>query len=115
MKTQIAGFILRAGDKAKTADFYSKLGLGVHEHEHGGPVHFEILDILQNSVTEIYQKSEKFAVDALMIEVSSIDKTLEIVKEFGIKPKTDLKEVTDMKFIYINDPDGRDIMLIEKR
>ncbi len=115
MNSRIAGFILRAMDKVVTADFYSKLGLSLREHEHGGPLHFEILDASQNFVTEIYQKTEKFAMDAVMIEVGSINDALKIVKEFGIIPKTELKEMVDIKFMYITDPDGRDVMLIEKR
>ncbi len=115
MYTRIAGYILRAEDKKITADFYSRLGLGVREHEHGGPLHFEITESSPDSVVEIYQRTNAVSVDALMIEVDSINDALKIVKEFGILPKTALKETIDMQFIYINDPDGRGVMLLEKK
>ena len=115
MKASIAGFILRAADKAVTADFYSQLGLGVREHEHGGPLHFEVTGVSPDFVVEMYKKTDRFNVDALMVEVGSIDTALDVAKKFGIFGKTEMKEAADMKFIYITDPDGRDVMLIEKK
>ncbi len=108
--TQIAGIILRTPQKQITADFYSTLGLNLHEHSHGGPVHFECLDISSDFVAEMYQASPTFTRDALMIKVESIQNTLQ---KLNIAPKTEIKTVGDIKFTYIADPDGRDIMLIE--
>lgn len=115
MPTQIAGIILRAKDKHLTAKFYAELGLTTDEHGHGGPKHYEMLPLSLKYAVEIYQQSSRFAGDALMLEVESISQELAVAAMFNIKPKSDEKNNDDMKFIYITDPDGRDVMLIEMK
>lgn len=115
MAAQIAGYILRARDRHKTARFYEELGLCTKEHQHGGPKHFEMGPLAKSCVAEVYQWSESFPQDALMLNVDSISSTLEIAARYGIEPETEVRDVTDMKFIYIKDPDGRTVMLIEQK
>ncbi len=113
--THILGVVLRAMDSPQTAQFYSALGLTVFEHEHGGPRHYAVEKISGDFVLEIYRKSENFKRDALMVEVESITAALAVVQKFGIEAHTELKDTGSMKFIYITDPDGRDVILIQKR
>ncbi len=114
--TKIGGFILRCKDRKITAKFYSKLGLTTNEHQHGGPLHFEVEPIVDELVVELYAASEKFPRDAIILMVDSINKALKAVKDLGIKPKTAKIKSQNLffSFIYITDPDGRDVMLIEK-
>ncbi len=114
MTTKIAGFILRCEDRNRTAKFYAKLGLTANEHQHGGPLHFEVGSFDENPVVELYIKSARFSRDAIMLEVDSIAAALAVAKEFGIEPKPDRGIFKDFIFEYITDPDGRDVMLIEK-
>mgnify|MGYP001602530872 CR=1 FL=1 len=113
MATQVAGYILRAKDRHTTARFYQELGLNTKEHRHGGPKHYEMGTLTDACVMEVYQWSELFPHDALMLSVDSISNALGIAATYGIQPRTELREMPEMKFIYINDPDGRAIMLIE--
>ena len=119
MTTKIAGFVLRCLDKKITADFYSKLGLTTTEHQHGGPSHFQLEPLAYKNtemVVELYSLSKQYAKDAVMLYVDSIPKALAIAKDFGIEPKTaDVSVAKDFLFIYITDPDGRDVMLIEEK
>lgn len=115
MATRIAGIVLRTRDRHVTAQFYARLGLATHEHQHGGPKHFEIGPLSPDYVVEIYQGTEIFDQDAIMLEVDSIADAIAVAAEFGISPKTDIRGSESMKFIYITDPDGRDVMLIEKK
>lgn len=114
-KIFISGIVLRSKDKIKTAEFYSRLGLVAHDHQHGGPMHYEVKDISKDFFVEIYQNSEKFCRDALMIEVEDMQDTLDVLKEFYVNEISELRETATMKFIYIKDPDGRDVMLIEQK
>jgi hypothetical protein len=114
-KILISGIVLRAKDKIRTADFYSKLGLITHDHEHGGPMHYEVREVSKDFVVEIYQNSERFCRDAIMIEVDHLQNTLKVIKEFCMNESFDLKETETMIFAYIKDPDGRDVMLVEKK
>ncbi len=119
MATKIAGFVLRCKDKKITADFYAKLGLTANEHQHGGPVHFQLgplADKETEMVVEVYNLSNQYTKDAIMLYVDSIPRALAIAKDFGIEPKSpDVLENKGFLFIYINDPDGRDVMLIQEQ
>ncbi len=112
-KTFISGIILRSKDKIRTADFYSRLGLVTHDHQHGGPLHYEVKEVSKDFVVEIYQRSEKFPRDAVMVEVENIQSTLDAVREFYTIESDDVKETGLTRFTYIKDPDGRDVMLVE--
>jgi hypothetical protein len=114
MPTRIAGVVLRASDRHATASFYARLGLTTREHEHGGPKHYEIGPSSEGFVVEAYAKSAAFPRDAVMVEVDSIEAALEALVEFGTRTRTALKVAGDMKFVYVSDPDGRDVMLIEQ-
>lgn len=113
MPTQIIGFVLRAGDRNVTAQFYEKLGLKAKEHQHGGPMHHEVGPLAEGFVVEIYKKSLAFATDAIMIGVDSLEEAIRAVAEFGIAPKGEIKEIESTRFVYVTDPDGRDVMLIQ--
>lgn len=116
--TKIAGFVLRCADKKITADFYSKLGLTTTEHQHGGPPHFQLEPLADKNtemVVELYSLSKQYAKDAIMLYVDSIPKALAIAKDFGIEPKTEIKEIKNFLHVYITDPDGRDVMLIQEQ
>ncbi len=115
MAAQIVGYILRAKNKQVTARFYEELGLSSREHEHDGPRHYELGPFIKNCVAEVYSWSESFPQDAFMLNVDSISDALEITARYGISPVTELRNGTNMKFIYINDPDGRVVMLIEPK
>lgn len=115
MPTQIAGYILRANQRHVTARFYEELGLVTNEHQHGGPKHYEIKPQADNCVTEVYQRSESFPHDTLMLNVDSISNSLAVAIRYGLTSQTELRETADMKFIYIKDPDGRSLMLIEPK
>ena len=109
MATRFAGTVLRAADKHATARFYERLGFEAHEHEHGGPRHYEIGPVASSAVVEVYARSTAFTGDAIMIEVDSLDAALAAVLEPGAAPK----DAGAFRFAYVTDPDGRDIMLIE--
>ena len=115
MATTIAGFILRAANRQETARFYAELGLRVNEHQHGGPIHHEVGPMSDGCVMEVYTRSPAFSQDALMLNVDSIDVSLQVAAKFGIQAKTDARDMGDARFIYIADPDGRPLMLIEKK
>lgn len=115
MTARVAGLVLRTGDKHLTARFYKELGLAAREHEHGGPKHYEVGPLSEDCVLEIYQASERISKDTLMLEVASIKAALLVAGRFGIKLCTELKEVGDARFVYITDPDGRYVMLIERK
>lgn len=109
---RVAGIIFRAGDPRVTAQFYADLGLSTNEHQHGGPVHHEIGPFTEKSVLEVYQASQRYGTDALMVEVASIEAAL---KQVSILEPVSVIDGHDMRFTYIRDPDGRSVMLIEKK
>lgn len=111
--TKIAGMVFRARDRVRTARFYSDLGLQENEHQHGGPVHHELGPMSENAVVEIYQSSATFTTDALMIEVPSIERALEIIATYDIVPEIEPRQASDIWFCYVQDPDDRLLMLIE--
>ena len=115
MATQIAGFILRSNDCQRTTRFYAELGLVENQHQHGGPQHYVIGPLTDDCVAEVYTRSDRFPQDTLMLCVDSIDTALEIAGRYGIKPQTQLSKGSDMDFIYITDPDGRPVMLIQNK
>jgi hypothetical protein len=114
MATRFAGTILRAADRHATARFYERLGLNAHELEHGGPRHYEVGPLAPDAVMEVYVKSAAFNRDAIMVEVDSLDAALAAVLEPGSAPKAGPKDAGAFRFAYVSDPDGRDVMLIEK-
>lgn len=114
MKTTVAGFILRTGNRVETSKFYAELGLNIKEHRHGGPIHNEVGPMSQECTLEIYLRSQTFTEDVLMLNVNSIDEALCTASKFNIQPQTALLKMQDSNYIYITDPDGRSLMLIEK-
>ncbi len=110
----ISGLILRCQDKGATALFYLRLGLTTHEHEHGGPRHFEVGPISPDFVAEIYKASERFPRDAIMVQVGSLAAALEVLKEMKVAPVSEVTVLPGYRFIYARDPDGRDVMIMEK-
>ena len=115
MAARFAGIVLRAADKHATAKFYERLGLKSHEHEHGGPRHYEIGPLAPGAVMEVYAKSATFSGDAVMVEIDSLDAALAAVLAPGEAPKVGPKDTGTFKFAYVTDPDGRPVMLIETR
>ncbi|MEY2665804.1 MAG: hypothetical protein RLZZ480_909 [Candidatus Parcubacteria bacterium] len=108
MTAQVAGFILRALDRERTALFYQALGLHAHEHEHEGPLHFELGPTDPACVAEVYRRSDNFPTDALMVKVLSLDTALS-----NIHATPNIREVGDMRLAYVTDPDGRSVMVYE--
>ena len=117
MKAAIAGFVLRCKNRQNTANFYSHLGLTVEdEHQHDcGPMHFSLKPTIEELAVEIYTASNSHPTDAFMLEVDSIEDVLATVKNLGIEPKMPIKNIgIKFRFTYITDPDGRDVMLLQK-
>ena len=116
MPTEIAGFIFRSGNKTLLARFYSDIGLKTNEHQHEGLRHYEVTPLSDNGVLEIYSTSQSFSQDALMLYVDSLSGTLSVIAErYNIYPEYEIKETLDSFFTYIKDPDGRLVMLIQKK
>ena len=118
MAAKIAGFILRAHHKGATARFYRALGLELHEHRHGdGPLHFEMGPNSGELVSEIYLRSDAFDRDAVMIEVPSIKRALDAIRDDFLfyQRENAVKEVKGLRFVYVLDPDGRHVMICEKK
>ena len=118
MPTKIGGFVLRCADKKITADFYAALGLTTTEHQHAGPSHFGVEPLADKKtefIVEIYDASARYAKDAIIVWVDSIARALAIAKDFSIEPKAEIKVVNNFLRVYITDPDGRDVMLIQEQ
>jgi hypothetical protein len=117
MSTKLVGIVLRADNKHVTAQFYEKLGLTKEdEHQHGtGPKHYGLNPVSPEYVVEIYASSPAFITDAIMLEVDSITEALLVAAQFSIAPELPVKDAGPFTFVYITDPDGRDVMLIEKK
>lgn len=115
MPAEVKGIVFRSKDKSVTAQFYADLGLGMQDHEHGGPRHFGVLPISPTFVLEIYQASEAYDVDAILLNVDSISEALLVAKKYGIEPITELRVVGNLQSVYIKDPDGRAVMLLGGR
>ncbi len=115
MATRIAGVVFRAADRRETAQFYESLGLTTHEHAHGGPKHHEVGPLSPNCVVEIYLLSPAFTGDAILIEVDSLEATLQTVKQLGVEPQTTILDSHTMRFFYLKDPDGRDVMIFQTK
>jgi hypothetical protein len=114
MTSSIAGFILRSHNRRETADFYAALGLRPHEHSHGGPPHFEVGPNAPDIVLEIYSRSDAYHLDAVMIEVDSIEQALKAIEKFDPDPLYPIKG-EGFRFLYVSDPDERCVMLIQKK
>jgi catechol 2,3-dioxygenase-like lactoylglutathione lyase family enzyme len=116
MSTEIAGIVFRSKDKERLTRFYSDLGLSISEHQHGGPKHYEVTPLSDSGVLEIYSASQLLSQDALMLYVDSLSETLSIVaRGYKINQECEIKETPDSLFVYIKDPDGRLVMLIQKK
>ena len=117
--TKIVGFVLSCKDKEETAQFYANLGLETNSHQHGnGPFHFEATSFTENPVVEFYDAETRRQKDTIMLEVDSIDNALAVARLFGIEPTSPLSKYKmagkNYRYIYITDPDGRDVMLIKE-
>ena len=114
MTIRFAGIVLRASSRQDTATFYEALGLTLTEHQHGGPYHFEVSPVSPDIVVEIYTASPTFRRDALIVEVSSIEETLRNIESYG-DWHGDVVHRGELTFVYVTDPDGRPLMLLEKK
>jgi len=114
MTTHIAGFILRATDRKVTAEFYAALGLDILEHQHSGPFHYELAQHSHDFVVEVYAKSKGFPTDAIMLSVTSLEKSLGIALALGSVQLTDIHEGESGRFLYVTDPDMRPVMLLQR-
>lgn len=115
MPTQIAGFVLRAESRSKTALFYKALGLNAREHEHGGPFHFEVTPTATDMVLEIYDKSTHYQKDTVMLYVDSFDVILATLKDLGVINDYTMSYRGSVWYGHLTDPDGRHVMLMEKK
>lgn len=113
--TKIAGMVFRCKDERVTTDFYNKLGLGMKESQHGSsPLHFEVTTAAEKVLFEFYDSSTRRPKDTIMLVVDSVEDALNVAKDFGIEPKTPLVTAKGYRYIYITDPDDRDVMLIQE-
>lgn len=112
--TKIVGVVLRAKDKARSAAFYRALGLELTEHKHGGPMHYEMGPHDPSLVVELYQASDHFRHDALMLSVPNLTDALAICFRFNVFPATEIMGTPSMTFVYVRDPDDRLVMLIQQ-
>lgn len=108
MAAQFLGVVLRSTNYAQTAEFYEKLGLKFEEHQHGGPLHFRSEDIDPTFVVEIYRQSTKYQNHTIMIAVPCLETAMDAI---GCFPEILGDE---MRFVYVNDPDGTPVMLVER-
>lgn len=113
MSVVFGGIAMRSRDRDVAADFYRDLGFSPKLHEHGGPLHFEMLEFTPFPIVEIYKMSENFPEDAIIIYTSSLDETLNNVKKYAVEHITDIRKLSDASFIYIKDPDGRTLLIME--
>lgn len=104
----VAGFILRSINRDETAAFYKILGLIASEHQHGGPVHFELGPTDSACVAEVYKRTENFPSDAMMVRTVDIARVLSTL---GVDAQC--KDVGDMRLTYLKDPDDRAVMLYQ--
>lgn len=112
--TKVVGVVLRAKDTARSAAFYRALGLELTEHRHGGPTHFEMGPNDPSVVVELYQASDTFPHDALMLSVPNLTKALAICFCCNVFPATEITTTSSMTFVYVRDPDDRLLMLIQQ-
>jgi len=108
----IIGVVRRVRDREESCKFYEILGLNINTHSHGGPVHSEIGPSSREFVVEAYKQSERFTGDALMVEIENLKSTLLKLLRAGITPWVVLEED---KIVYVKDPDGADVMLIQSK
>lgn len=104
------GYVRRTGKYEEMKSFYKLLGLTVHEHQHGGPVHTEVGPIRSDFVVEVYRRSLKYSTDALMVGVDDLATTLSSLRRTGVSPHTVIEEG---KVVYVKDPEGSDVMLVQ--
>lgn len=117
MSAVIIGFILRSKNRHITDRYYRALGLYTHEHAHGkGPLHFEVRPLTELPVVEIYEASEKYQSDALMLSVTSLEEASKLsIAYLGTGITEIIVSSTGRgRFAYVKDPDGRNVMLIEE-
>ena len=108
---KILGFVLRSSDRSATAAFYELIGLKAHEHQHSGPLHFEIAAVSDEAVLEIYSASQKHFRDSVMVECADLAGTLRRLAERNIFPD---RIIEQNLMVYVRDPDGRDVLLIQE-
>jgi hypothetical protein len=111
----VLGFVLRSKNRHKTARFYEVLGLHAHEHSHDGPVHYGISPTSKEFIVEIYAQSANFDHDTVMVIVDSVEQSLIAVAALEILPRTKLMQTDTLRYIYVTDPDGRDVMIVEEK
>lgn len=114
MQAHIAGYVMRAPDKDATKKFYEALGLQFHEHQHGGPMHFEIGPNSPDIVFELYRASLEYPLDAIMLEVDSINDAIAVCKTLDI-PGYEMHMHMAGTLVFVTDPDGRNVMLFEMK
>lgn len=105
----ILGIIRRAKSRKQVTEFYRLIGLNVNEHQHGGPVHAEMGPIDPKFVLEVYQQSPRYATDVVMVGVEDLRVTLLTLQQNGV----DVPHMTEKNFVYVKDPDGSDVMLVQ--
>jgi hypothetical protein len=88
-------------------------GLATREHEHGGRATTKSAAQAAGAVTENLPAIHCVTTDAIMIEVDSIDAALP-PPTVGFRRIAPPKDAGDFRFVYVADPDGRPVMLIEK-
>lgn len=105
----ILGLVRRVKNRTEMANFYRLLGLSLVEHQHGGPVHVEVGPVDPSFVLEVYERSERYPTDALMIGVEDLKAVLQLLQQSGFEAPS----VNEKNFVYVKDPDGVDVMLVQ--
>jgi len=109
--------VLRSGDMARLADFYSAIGMTFTKHRHGkGPEHFGTEDC--GLVLEIYAKRNDGDTTAnvrIGFEVQDLEKVVENLKPFDYSIVSKPKDSPWGKRMIIDDLDGHRVELTEKR
>jgi lactoylglutathione lyase len=111
-----AGIVLRSNDRERLKAFYECLGMKFEIHKHGeGPEHASF--VVENStVLEIYKRSRpKYIDDAILVVVSSVAKTLAQLRKGEFIPRKEKgSKEADLTQVYISDPDGRPVLLLQE-
>jgi hypothetical protein len=105
----ILGLVRRVKNRTEMTNFYRLLGLSLVEHQHGGPVHMEVSPVSPGFVFEVYERSERYSTDALMIGVEDLKATLQLLQQNGFEAPA----INEKNFVYVKDPDGVDVMLVQ--
>ena len=110
---------LRVGELEKSLYFYTEL-LGIHIAAKLGDVNHQIIMLGEQNETKIELIFSPDSEDiipgngvSIGLEVSGIDKLTSILKENGYSVSGPVSPNANMRFFFVNDPDGYTVQLID--